>query len=189
MSIDPAHRMRLARTDPAYLARLDAAEASRDAFARRFGLRPVRWSSHNLSRLLRATGERPARVAEMRATLGALGLAGSGWVGRGGVFDHGEMWGKPHPRKPARVVPAVVVGHPYQIEEAERYLLEALARFNVLRVAVDDVPSYYGFGTNHVRVELVEPARPWEPGPSTYKTRAAARAARRAFAEELGSEP
>ena len=30
-----------------------------------------------------------------------------------------------------------------------------------LKVSVDDRPGYYGHGTNHVRVEVPSPVRPW----------------------------
>ena len=44
-----------------------------DAFAYEFAVSEARWSQHNVSRLLRATGERPPRVAEMRGLLGRVG--------------------------------------------------------------------------------------------------------------------
>jgi hypothetical protein len=152
-------------------------------FASEFGARAVRWSGRNLSRLLRATGERPERVAAMRALLDALGMGPSRrWPGRGGVFDHGEMWAR-------RGSPWAVVGHPYGVDDRERGWLAELARFPTLRVAVDDRPGHYApqgrpVRTNHVRVEVPAPRPPFAPPPSTWKTRAAA-AARRAFAAEF----
>jgi hypothetical protein len=59
----------------------------------------------------------------------------------------------------------------------------ALARFPTLRIGLDDRPSYYGFGTRHVRIEAVSPRRPFRVPPMTESTRAYARRARRAFAE------
>jgi hypothetical protein len=150
----------------------------RDVFAYEFGVSRMKWSAHHVSRLLRLTGERPQRVAEMREILGHLGLGSASWAGIGGVFDHGELWGR------ART-PMMLVGHPYGIDAREHMLLAELARFSTLRVNVDDRPSYYGHGTNHVRVELAEVRRPFVKPPSTQKTRKAARAARRAFAEEM----
>ncbi len=166
--------------DPAYQARLASAARLRADFAQDFGAREIRWSGYNLSRLLRLTGERPARVAEMRSVLDALGLAGISqrWIGMGGAFDHGVFWGRGGK-------PWALVGHPYPygFGPDERALLADLARFPTLLVRVDDRPSYYGFGTHHVRVELAEVRRPFTPFPSTARTRAAARAARQAFAE------
>lgn len=156
---------------------------AREAFAHQHQAREIKWSGHNLGRLLRLTGERPERVAEMWAILGALGMGELSchrhWPCTGGVFDHGEMWGR-------FGVPWCVVGHPYGIDDEERDLLAILGRFGTLRVGVNDRPSYYGHGTDHVRVEIVEPRRPFRKPPSTGKTRAAARAARMAFAEALG---
>lgn len=165
-------------SDPAYQARLAEAARRRADFARDFGSREIRWSGYNLSRMLRLTGERPARVAEMRSVFNALGLAGISqrWIGMGGVFDHGVFWGRAGK-------PWALVGHPYGVNDDERGWLAELARFPTLRVRVNDRPGYYGFGTDHVRIELPEPRRPFVLLPSTRKTRAAARAARLAFAE------
>jgi hypothetical protein len=150
----------------------------RDAFAYDYAVAEMRWSSRNVSRMLRLTGERPERVKAMRWLLGELGMDHSSWAGIGGVFDHGELWGR------ART-PLMLVGHPYGIDDDERTLLAELARFGPLRVSVDDRPSYYGHRTNHVRVELTEVRRPFAKPPSTWKTRIAACAARRAFAAEF----
>jgi hypothetical protein len=141
---------------------------------------PLRWSAHNLSRLLNLTGERPARVAEMRAILGALGMGPEGrWPAPGGVFDHGEFWARSGK-------PWAIVGHPYGVAPAERELLSTLARFTPrLRVNVNDRPSYYGFGSDHVRIELTEPRRPWTTFPATPKTRSAASTFRRALMNEV----
>ena len=153
------------------LEELERRARDRAAFAAEFGLVEYEWSEHALGRLLRATGERPARVAEMRAILGRLGQ----------VFDHETMWGR-------RGIPTTLVGDPYQIGADERALLAELARYPTLAVAVDDRPSfYYPGGTHHVRIWVPEPRKPFDPGPATYKTRRAARAARKAFAEEVGA--
>jgi hypothetical protein len=158
----------------------------RDAFAYQFQVREMAWSAYNVSRMLRLTGERPARVTEMRAILGDLGMGHDSWHYPDGVFDHGDIWGQTSwPLINPRLVPTAIVGHPYQISEEERRLLAALPRSGTLRVAVDDHPGYYGHGTHHVRVELIEPRRPYTVPGSTPKTRAAARAARKAFAEML----
>lgn len=154
----------------------------RSAFASDLAVRPCRWSAHNLTVMLRRTGDSPARVAEMRDLLGALGMDQCGhrhsWISMGGVFDHGEMWSRDG-------VPVVIVGHPYDIDPDERHWLAELARFPGLAVNVDDRPSYYGYGTHHVRVELAEVRRPFRTVPSTPRTGAYARKARRAFAEEF----
>jgi hypothetical protein len=151
--------------------------AQRDAFAYQFAVSPGKWSQHNVSRLLRATGERPERVAEMRAILGDLGMGDARWPCTGGVWDHGQLWSR-------FSFPWIIVGHPYYIDADQRALLADLSRrFPGLRVGVDDRSSYYGFGTHHVRVELVERRRPWKSYPSTPATRDARRAARKAFAE------
>lgn len=164
--------------DLRYQAELARTMQLRADFGRDFGAREIRWSVYNLSRMLRLTGERPARVAEMRELLKILGLAGISqrWIGMGGVFDHGVFWGRAGK-------PWALVGHPYGINDDERTWLAELARYPTLRVYVNDRLGYYGFGTDHVRVELPEPRRPSVPFPSTRKTRAAARAARLAFAE------
>lgn len=163
---------------PAYQARLDESARLQADFARDFGARVIQWSGYNLSRMLNLTGERPARVAGMRELLKILGLAGISqrWIGMGGVFDHGVFWSRAGN-------PWALVGHPYDVDDDERTWLAELARYPMLRVSVDDRPSYYGFGTHHVRVELAEARRPFTSLPSTPKTRAAARAARKAFAE------
>jgi hypothetical protein len=173
-------------TSPAYLQELREADRLKAAFISEFGVRPIKWSSYNLSRMLRLTGERPERVAEMKAILCPLGLGDHGgqryysWICTGGVFDHGQFWGRGR-------TPIMMVGHPYQISQDERSLLAELAQFATLQVHVDDRPSYYGFSTHHVRISLTEVRRPWCADlPSTSWTRQAARAARRAFAEEFG---
>jgi len=152
---------------------------ARDIFARDFHTRPIKWSAFNVARLLKATGERPERVAEMRAILGHLGMGHYPWPCTMGVWDHGELWAR-HGH------PWAIVGHPYGVNAERRRLLATLPRFPGLRVRLDDRPSYYGHGTNHVRVELAERRRPYRLFPATKKTRAAALQARRAFAEELG---
>jgi hypothetical protein len=97
----------------------------------------------------------------------------------GGIWDHGTLWSR-------NGEPAVLVGHPYPcaVSDEDRRLLAELGRFGTLKVALDDRPSFYGFGTHHIRVELVEPRGPFARPPATRKTRAALRAARKAFAPE-----
>jgi hypothetical protein len=162
-----------------------------EEFIRELGVREYRWSHHNISRLLRATGERPERVEEMRSLLGDLGTGDRhrigdsrmGYcylIGAGGVWDHVKMWGRDR-------FPCIFAGHPYSIDDEQREMLAQLAQFPGLRVGVDDRPSYYGHGTHHVRVELTERRQPWKPYPSTVKTRSVKRAARKAFAEEFDS--
>jgi hypothetical protein len=169
-----------------YDERLREADRLRSAFAAEHGVRPIKWGSHNLSRMLRLTDERPERVAEIQVILGALGLGQHSarryysWIGTGGVFDHGEMWGQDR-------IPLFLVGYPYGIDADEHTLLAELARFTVLQVRIDDRPSYYGFSPHHVRVGLAEVRRPWDPPQTTAWTRRAARAARKAFAEEFAA--
>ena len=136
--------------------RIEAAErAARDRFAEDFNARPIRWGGWNLARLLRSTGERPARVAELRAALGALGLGDWRWPEQRGVFDHAEAWGR-------QGRPWCLVGHPYSLDDREREELARLAReFPTLCVSVDDRASHYGFGSHHVRIEVPSPLRPW----------------------------
>jgi hypothetical protein len=175
--LSPEYRARLARTDPAYLKRLDEADALRAAFLAELGLRPIAWSAHNLSRMLNATGDTPDRVKVMRALLGNLGMGSSSWIGIGGAFDHGELLSRDRH-------PAVIVGHPYGINAEQREWLAALGRFSGLRVSVDDRPSYYQARTNHVRVELVEVRRRYIKPRSTYKTRSVAASFRGALRAE-----
>jgi len=139
--------------------------------------------------MLRLTGEPPARVAEMRRILESLGLddAGCGrpWIAQHGLWDHGELWARSGR-------PVLLVGHPYELSvEQATLLVELRRRFRGLRVAVDDRPSHHGFGTRHVRVELVEVRRPFDSRsvPSIRATRAYARAARAAFAEAFAERP
>jgi hypothetical protein len=165
-----------------YAEEVRAVARLRETFVTEFGVREQAWSPHNLSRFLRLTGERPERVAEMRAILGWLGLGSNsascgGWLNMDGVFDHGEMWGRGGR-------PLMLVGHPYNIYTEQRGLLAELGCFGGLRVNVDDRPSHYGFGTHHVRVELVEARRPYAVPPSTRKTQVVARQFRRALEEE-----
>jgi hypothetical protein len=180
---DEARREERRRSWADVARRRAEAEARRDAFARALGgARRLRWCGRHLTRMPNRTGERPERVKERRLVLGELGLGAERWGPcLGGVFDHGEMWALPGGRY-------AVVGHPYGVDKNERAWLAELARFPTLRVSVDDRPSYYGFGTNHVRVENAAAYRPFAPPRSTRKTRAAALAARRAFAEEFAEE-
>jgi hypothetical protein len=145
-----------------------AARQDRDstAFATSFGVRKATASAYNLSRMIRSTGERPGRVAEMKKIIHALASQSDrqcfflGW----GVFDHGDMWcrfGKP----------VILVGHPYDIADHEREFLTELGRYNTLRVSIDDRPSYYGFGTHHVRIEVANPTTPYRVPKSTANTR------------------
>jgi hypothetical protein len=158
------------------LAMNDPLPLLRTGFLLHHGVTPALWSQHNVSRLLRQTGERPERVVEMRSILGWLGMGDRRWPHTGGIFDHGELFAR-------NGKPVMIVGHPYGIDCSEWGLLTVLATYTTLRVSVDDEPGYYGFGTHHVRIELVEVLRPFKPMPATPKTRAAHRAARKAFAE------
>jgi hypothetical protein len=152
-------------SDPAALARLQA------DFARDFGVKEVKWTDRNEARFVRSTGERPERAAELRDILHELGAWG------GGVFDHCTMWGR-------KGQPCVCIGHPYSVGREDWELLRALpVWFPSLRCAVDDRPSFYGHGTHHVRIELIDPRAPFKPLPATHKTRAAARKAREVFSE------
>jgi hypothetical protein len=163
--------------DPAYLIRLEEADRLRDDFALAFGVRPVKWSLRNLSRMLNATGERPERVAEAKSILSGVANGIPGCLGCGGAFDHPTMWARGRQ-------PMMLVGHPYRITPDDREALDYLSRtFPTLRVSLDDRTGFYEARTNHVRVELVAVHRPFRNPPSTYKTRAAGRAARKAFAE------
>ena len=154
----------------------------RAAFAADLGLSEFAWRGSHVSRLLRLTGERPDRVAELWQILGALGLGSGRWISAGGVFDHGTCWGRAG-------VPVAIVGHPYRLGGDERALLATLANYPTLAVAVDDRPSFYGHGTHHVRIWLPAPRTPFQRGVSTTRTRAAARAARQAFAAEGLPDP
>src|SRR4051794_19198148 len=90
---------------------------ARDAFAYQHRVGKIKWSGHNLGRLLRLTGERPERIAEMRSILGRLGMGPyHRWPCCDGVFDHGEMWGR-------FGTPWMVVGHPYGINGERMELL------------------------------------------------------------------
>ncbi|HMB04431.1 MAG TPA: hypothetical protein VKP69_11925 [Isosphaeraceae bacterium] len=94
------------------------------------------------------------RVKEMRRII--AGLCGGEQrsiryypiLSRGGVFDHGDFWGR-------KGAPAMMVGAPYAIDDSEKAWLGALAQFQSLQVAMDDRPSLYGSGTHHVRIALV----------------------------------
>jgi hypothetical protein len=137
---------------PAYGEREIAAAIEKHRFCREFRVREFPWSAHHLARLLKRTGEDPARVKEMLPIVARLcgGLEGPRYcktLDRGGAFDHGDFWGRDG-------APVMMVGSPYMIRDEERSWLEALARFSTLHVAVDDRPSYYGHGSHHVRIAL-----------------------------------
>jgi hypothetical protein len=156
-------------------------DARRAAFAADFGVRPIKWSRHNLVRLLNHTGERPERIAVARRLLEALGMGGfhSSLLGIGGVFDHGELWARDG-------LPVLIVGHPYWVHDdpgSPNYMpLAELARWSpTLRVVVDDRPSCYGFRTHHVRIEPPEDHTPYRLPRSTRRTRIYAHAARKAL--------
>src|SRR5262245_31592117 len=94
-------------------------EARRAEFAAAFGAKRIKWSGQNLSRLLRATGERPERVELARKLLDGAGLkrfGGSYWPQPYGAFDHGEMWSRDGK-------PWAIVGHPYQLNAEEQAAL------------------------------------------------------------------
>jgi hypothetical protein len=87
---------------------LEEVEARGQTFAYHFGFRPIKWSRHNLMRLLNKTVEPPERILELRGLLDLLGMntaAGRHWIDCGGVWDHSEMWSK-------NGQPWIVVGHP-----------------------------------------------------------------------------
>lgn len=136
----------------------ERAEALRIAFAREMEATTIRWSTYNVTRLLRSTGERPERVDEAWGFLMELGMgpdARRAWPTQSGAFDHGVLWARGGR-------PWAIVGAPYELSSAHRFLLETLGRsFPTIRVAIDDRPSYYGFGTCHVRIEVPEPRRPY----------------------------
>jgi hypothetical protein len=91
--------------------RLEHVEARRQVFAKHFGVRPIKWSRHNLMRLLNKTAVPAERMRELRGLLDLLGMnsaAGRHWIGCGSVWDHGEMWSK-------NAQPCIVVGHPYDV--------------------------------------------------------------------------
>jgi hypothetical protein len=119
--------------------------------------------------LLNLMGESKERTKEARRILGLLGLADHGgqryyhWLCQNGVFDHGQMWGR-------GCVPLLIVGHPYRIIDQERTLLSQLGRFPGLTIGVNDRPSYYGFGTNHVRIGLAEDRWPKSSAKSSAKS-------------------
>ncbi len=166
--------------NPRYLAELARSERLRANFSFQFhDARQYAYSAFNVGRLLNATGERPSRIAEMWAILVDLGMNDRRWVEPCEVFSHGEVWG-------VDGQPRIILGHPFDISPRQVEWLGNLGRYPALRVGVDDRPSHYGFGTHHVRVELVEPRPKFRVLKSTRKTRAYAHAARRAFAEEFG---
>ena len=83
-------------------------EERRQTFANHFGVRRIKWSRHNLIRLLNKTGEPPERIRKLRGLLDLLGMnsaAGRHWIGCRGLWDHGAMWSK-------NGQPCIVVGHP-----------------------------------------------------------------------------
>src|SRR5512140_1296780 len=63
-------------------------------FADNFGVRPIKFGGYNLARLLNLTGADREEIDDTRTTLCALGLGNPSCIGPGGVFDHGEMWGR-----------------------------------------------------------------------------------------------
>lgn len=153
-------------------------------FAEDFAARPIKWSGHNLSRMLRSTGERPDRVRELRSLLGLLGLGNGPYQGQypstNGWFDHGDMWGR-------NGKPWAIVGHPYELSlwgvDRDAVMAELRSFSGSIGVFVDDRPSYYGFGTHHVRVEVIDLRKPFRNLPSTKATRSAAAAFRRELAD------
>ena len=155
-----------------------------DAFTKAFKVRECQATDHNLARMLRSTGERPERVKEMRGMIRRLAHGRDqrffflGW----GVFDHGSMWCRNR-------LPVLMVGQPYDIAADESELLKALARYPTLRVALDDRPSFYGFGTHHVRIEVANPTTPYKQPRATLKTRAVKRELRNALAKEFEEHP
>lgn len=143
------------------------AEALRESFAEEHEATAIRFSSYNISRLLRSTGERPDRVDEAWEFLIALGMDGAGGKQSPtqlGVFDHGVVWAR-------WGRPWAITGHPYQITDLHRFTLTTLGRtFPTLKVAIDDRPSFYGFGSHHVRIEVPKPRRPYTVPLATRQT-------------------
>jgi len=128
--------------------RLEEVEEPRQTFANHFGVRPIKWSRHNLIRLLNKTGEPPERILELRGLLDLLGMnsaAGRHWIRCGGVWDHGEMWSK-------NGQPCIVVGHPEDIRAvSDEYqaALDEVARWSPrLLLSIDDRESYYFLRTD-----------------------------------------
>ena len=133
--------------------RLEEVEERRQTFANHFGVRPIKWSRHNLIRLLNKTGEPPERILELRGLLDLLGMnsaAGRHWIGCGGVWDHGEMWSK-------NGQPCIVVGQPYDIHgvyDEYQAALDEVARWSPrLLLSIDDRESYYFPKATHQFVE------------------------------------
>ena len=131
---------------------LNEIEAREQAFARDFGVYKIKWSRHNLMRLLNKTGEPPERILELRELLDRSGMKAesSRYINCGGVWDHGEMWAK-------NGQPWIVVGDPYNINDEEQAALDQITRWSPrLLLSIDDRESYYcPETTHHVRLELV----------------------------------
>jgi hypothetical protein len=153
-------------------------EARREAFRVANGLgRKVDLAGRNLTRMLHATGERPERIAELRRMLRDLGLDTGRWLNWSYPFDHLELWTRPGA---PRNVPTILVSHPYGIPDGFPEALRRLGlAFPSIRTHVDDQPSYYGYGTAHFRIEVIDPRPPWRPVPSSSQTRRIAREFRR----------
>ena len=127
-------RPRLASTSPASRGRavtvrpmaqhMIAAAIEKDKFTASYNMREYKWSSHSLSRFLNRTGEDPVRIKVKRSII--AGLCGGEQrsiryypiLYRGGVFDHGDFWGRDG-------APVMMVGAPYTINDREKAGLDA----------------------------------------------------------------
>ena len=130
-------------------------DARHRVFADHFGVRPIKWSRHNLTRLLNKTGEPRERILAVRDLIDHRLRMDSAIDQRYlvdclSVWDHGEMWARDGQ-------PCMMVGHPYHINDEERALLDELARWSPrLKLSIDDRESYYyPKCTHHIRLELV----------------------------------
>lgn len=150
-------------------------QSRRQTFIEKFQCREIKWSAYNLVRLLRATGESPERLVIVRRALANLGMGqdwfrnSRSWPNTGGIFDHGEMFSQDG-------LPRIIVGHPYYISDEQQLFFHDLNQFTALRFYVDDIESYYGFNTHHIRIYLADPRKPYHKLPATPKTRAVAKA-------------
>lgn len=156
------------------------AEALRKAFAIEMEATEIRFSAHNISRLLRSSGERPERIDEAWEFLIALGMDGAGgkqYPAQLGVFDHATVWARAGR-------PWAIVGHPYQISDLHRFTLATMGRtFPTIKVSIDDRASFYGFGTRHIRIEVPQPRRAYTVPLATRQTKEIKRLFRSALQE------
>lgn len=144
--------------DAAYIDETIRAGTLKDRFAAEFDVQECVWSDYNLARLVNQTGAARPRIKQMRAII--LELAGThpgcgATISCRGAFDHNDFWSRSSGRGGQKISrPVMMVGSPYEISDREHALLAELAQFGPIAVAVDDRPSYYGFGSHHVRIAL-----------------------------------